>query len=340
MRTPFSYYTFILLFLLSGAELFAQLKVLPDEANNVYQAGENMNFIVNPISSGTLEYRIFYDKRSTPITTGTFNVSSGQEASIPFTLNEPGFVFCEVTQFGQTDQTTAIFSPYEIQQEEAEPDDFDDFWADLKADLADVPIDANLEYLSGDQYTTTYRINLAQIDNRRVYGYINIPTGPGPFPAIVSFPSFGNVPNLVSPDGLLAERGGAISMKISIHNVPPDQTDPNGYEPDIYDDPDQMYLRWAVLAGVRAIDYIFTRPDFDGENMGVTGVSQGGALSTMVAGIDSRVDLLAIAHPSHAEHAGLYYDKGSSFPFYIHKSRGENGTTAHELAQQHVITML
>ena len=52
----------------------------------------------------------------------------------------------------------------------------------------------------------------------------------------------------------------------------------------------------------------------------------------MVAGIDDRVKLLAIAHPSHTEHAGLHYDKASGFPFYVHKSRGEHGTAAHELA--------
>ena len=191
---------FSLLLCLFSIDLKAQLEVLPDEENNTYQAGENMNFVVNPLGSGTLEYSIYYDEESNPITTGTLNVSSGQDAYIPFTLNDPGFVFCKVTQFGQSDQTTAIFSPYEIQQEESEPSNFDAFWNDLKNDLASVAIDPQLEFLTGDQYKTIYRINLAQIDNRRVYGYISIPTGPGPFPAIVSFPSFGSVANLVTGD--------------------------------------------------------------------------------------------------------------------------------------------
>lgn len=298
--------------------LCAQIQVRNSDANGYYEAGEQMNFIVQPAASGMVNYKIYYDNRTDPVEEGSIFANQGQDNNIPFTLNEPGVVFCEVEQFFQKDRVTAAFSPYEIQQTEPEPADFDAFWNARKAELAAVPIDPNLQLINETQYATTYQISLAQIDNRRVYGYISVPKGAGPFPAIIEFPAFGSVP--IGPNDIVAERAGAIYMNIVIHNAPANQVDPNAYQPDVITDPNQFYFRWAILAGVRCIDYLATRPDWDGVNMALTGDSQGGALSTMVAGLDNRVNLISIAHGAYAEHAGNAYGKASGFPFYLRQA--------------------
>src|SRR4051812_21830096 len=41
--------------------------------------------------------------------------------------------------------------------------------------------------------------------------------------------------------------------------------------------------------GIRAIDYLLTRPDVDGERIGVTGISGGGAATVWIAAADERV---------------------------------------------------
>ena len=84
------------------------------------------------------------------------------------------------------------------------------------------------------------------------------------------------------------------------------------------------------MGGVRAIDYIFSRPDFDGQNLGVTGVSQGAGLSTIVAGIDNRVTFLMHSNPILAQNTGLKYGRATGFPNYIQRSRNEVGTAVHE----------
>ena len=320
------------LLFLSLGKISAQITVTADESDAFYEAGETMNFEVSANYNASATYEIFYDQFTTPLASGSLNISSGQTSYIPFTLNEPGVVFCVVTQGGTKTKAVAAFSPYEIEQLEAEPADFDAFWDQKKAELAAVPMDPNLTYYAGNSYTTTYKIDLAQIDGRRVYGYISIPSGAGPFPAILELPAYGSGANTVSPGDFIAERGGAISMKISIHNGPLNQGDPNAYEPNEIDDADNIYIRYGVLAALRSIDYIFTRSDFDGESMGVVGVSQGGALSMMVAGIDERIKLLSYAHPAYCEHAGLPNDKASGFPFYVKSSQDTDGSTAHELA--------
>ena len=306
------------------------LNIVADRANARYDAGENMNFLVTANYNGTANYTIKYDNDSPIIESGTINVSPNSQTNIPFVLNEPGSVFCTVSQGNGFGIAGVVFSPLDIQPLESEPTDFDAFWNARKAELAAVPINPQVSFYSDHAYATTHQFNLGNIDGRKVYGYITIPDGAGPFPAIITMPSFGNDANLVQPEVTVAERGGVISVALSILNVPPNQVDPAGYTPDIINDPEGIFYKYAMLAGFRAIDYLFTRPDFDGENVGVVGVSQGGGLAILLAGLDDRVKLLACSNPSHGEHTGLKYDKASAFPYYIKQSRQLVGTPTHE----------
>ena len=84
------------------------------------------------------------------------------------------------------------------------------------------------------------------------------------------------------------------------------------------------------MAGVRCIDYIFSRPEFDGENIIVTGVSQGSGLSNLVARIDDRVNFLIMSNPILGQNLGLQNNRAGGFPNYINQSIEGVGTVAHE----------
>ncbi len=322
----------LLMGLLFQSVATAQLTVTADKPTAQYEAGEQMNFTVTSSSSGTVNYVIKYDNDSPEIESGSINVSANSQTNIPFVLNEPGAVFCTVSQGFNGAVAGAAFSPFDIQPLEAEPADLDAFWNARKAELAAVPIDPTLTFHESHPYGTTYKLKLSNIDGRNVYGYISVPTGSGPFPAIVTMPPAGNDANLVKPGYMIAERAGAISVTLSIHNVNPEVADPNGYQPNDISDPNGIYYRYALLGAVRTIDYLFTRPDFDGENIGVVGVSQGGGLALILAGLDQRVKMVACSNPSHGQHAGLKYGKASPYPFYVRSSRAEVGTAQHEAA--------
>ena len=320
--------TILLLFLSSLA--FAQLNVVSDRADSYYEIGETVNFNITSNVTGTVNYTLKYDNFTTPISTGSLNINAGQTLTVQHQSSETGVVLCTVTQFGNSAIASAAFAPFDIAAFEDEPSDFDAFWNAQKNALAGIPIDPQVTFHSNTTYSTTYRVNLANIDNRRVYGYLTVPNGQGPFAAFVHFPPYGDVANMALPDKELAERGNVLAFSIGIHNVEPDGIDPNAYEPNDISDKNGLYYKTAFMAGVRAIDYIFSRSDFDGVNLGVTGVSQGAGLSTIISGLDSRVKYLIMSNPILGQATGLQYNRAGGFPNFISQSRQEVGTAAHE----------
>ncbi len=51
--------------------------------------------------------------------------------------------------------------------------------------------------------------------------------------------------------------------------------------------------RWEVWDGIRAVDYLLTRPDVDGERISITGTSGGGTQTALIAALDPRIKVAA-----------------------------------------------
>ncbi|MEN0051262.1 MAG: acetylxylan esterase, partial [Bacteroidota bacterium] len=288
------------------------------QADHTFEVNEQMSFNIKALRSGQATFSIHHNAITLPLEEGSLQLREGVTYKINFTLDYPGTVWFELKMDGASAITSATFAPFEIEPQEAEAEDFDAFWEEQKAQLAQIPIDAQVYIYQQNEYSTSYRVSLGMIDNRRVYGYISVPKGNEKYPAVLSLPSFGAAPNLVKPLPEIAERVGAISMSISIHNTPPDETVDRPYQPDNPAIREENYFRYAILASLRAIDYLESRADFSGK-LAVTGVSQGGGLGIMVAGLDERVDLLVFSNPTHTEHQGLRYGIASGFPYYLEK---------------------
>jgi pimeloyl-ACP methyl ester carboxylesterase len=50
--------------------------------------------------------------------------------------------------------------------------------------------------------------------------------------------------------------------------------------------------RWEVWDGIRAVDYLLTRPDVDGERISITGTSGGGTQTALIAALDHRIKVI------------------------------------------------
>ncbi len=310
----------------------AQVTVSTDRPSANYSVGETIIFKVHSTITGPLDYEIRYSDRSKVLEKGKIDVIAGQDAEILISVENPCFIICKVNIFGNEAIAGASIDPFDLSPLEPEPVDFDAFWEGMKAQLAQIPIDPQLTFIFQTPASKTYRINLANIDNRRVYGYISIPTTAGPFAAVLQVPAYGSFPGNAIPIQYVAENLGMIAMSISIHNTEPDVQDPNAYQPDNPSVKEENYYRYALMAAVRSIDYIYSRPDFDGNQLAVFGISQGGGLAISTAGLDSRVKLLVDLVPALCRHDGLRYARPSGHPHYIAMSRLNLGTPEDEYA--------
>lgn len=304
--------------LIACTTLHAQLDLRTDRIDQMYEVGEEMNFVLTNPTDTTISYDIIFGTRNTPIESGKVNLTAGHPTRIPFTLHEPGIAMLATRDPSPINvrYVAASFSPFDIGIFEECPADFDSFWEAQKSELGAIPIDAVLTPLDTTPQYINYRINLASVDNRRVYGYITVPTKAGPYPAILTLPPAGDNPSIANPEPTFSQNYDAISMSISIHNVEPDELDPNSGFPNNPAVREEYYYRTSILAAVRSLDYIFSRPDFDGQTMVVTGNSQGGGLTLALAGIDQRVSLISVANPAFCEHAAFKYSRASGFPYF------------------------
>lgn len=325
-------YTLILFICTGIYQLHAQIMIKADRTNAQYEVGELMHFEIEATEAGELTYGLRYDNRAKDFVSGTISLNAGEQFKIPYTATEPCFILCRVELNGQEEYASAAFAPFDILPFEEEPSDLDSFWNAAKMELAMVEMDPQLDFHEESSYSTTYKINLGNIANRRVYGYITVPKGEGPYPAVLIIPSFGDAPNHVKPKRYIAELGGAIAVSISIHDIEPDQYDPDSYQPNDSADPNTIYYKFALMGAVRSIDYIFSRDDFNGVDLAVIGSSQGGGLSLLTAGIDDRVSLLINNIAALSQHSGLKYGRASGHPFYIFNSRITEDDMAHEKA--------
>ena len=318
MKKVLFLYGYIGLLLSSAIPSFARLSLTPNKDNACYHINEKVLFSVTG-ASDQIDYIIYQDKFTTSLSGGKLARQAGK-IEISFQFPYPGIFFCKVISNGEEAIAAVLVEPEHITPYEPEPSDFDTFWNTSKAELAAIPIDPKLSYHTEDSYSITYRVNLAHVNNRRVYGYISIPKATGKFAAVLTLPSFGTAPNIVPTEHNIVRDAGVIAMTISIHNTEPDQQDRNAYKPNNIQNPRENYYWQAILAGIRAIDYIFSRSDFNGQ-LGVAGVSQGAGLTVLTAGLDERIDFIAISGTTHCEHQGLSYQKPSGFPYYLYTSR-------------------
>lgn len=330
----------ILLFLLKSLFLVAQpseklvkILVAPDHPDWVYRVGEKAGFQVTvlknsePIPQVKIKYEVGPEmmapvlKDSAILKNGQINIAGG-------TMKEAGFLRCkvvaEVDGVKYEGLATAAYAPEQIRPTTELPVDFMDFWEKAKTEAAKVPLDTKL-ILMPERCTEKVNVYQVSIQNysmgTRLYGILCLPKKAGKYPALLEVPGAGVRPYY--GDVGMAEKG-IITFQIGIHGIPVTM------EPEIYndmgrsvvsgywtynlDDRDHYYYKRVYLGCIRAIDFLYTLPEFDGSSLAVTGGSQGGALSIVTAGLDSRVKYLASFYPALCDLTGPLFGRAGGWP--------------------------
>ena len=313
-----------------------QVRVKPDHRDWTYLPGEVPRFTISvvadnePIDNAEVTYQVGPEMMPAPSHTAQVPLE-GLVVEGP-TMKEPGFEKCVVTAKvnGWTYRAlgTAGFSPEKIVPYKDEAPDFDAFWQAGKEALAKVPLEAKAT-LQPDACTDSvnvYHVSIRTIGEgwkgpARLYGMLAVPKKPGRYPAILQVPGAGVRPYLA--DTTLSSLG-AVVLTIGIHGIPVNQPEEmynnlqagalNKYWFYNLDDPETYYFRRVVLGCLRANDYLASRPEWDGKNLLVMGMSQGGFLSIATAALDSRVTGLEATHPAMCDLLGELHGRAAGWP--------------------------
>ena len=309
--------------------------VRPNHRNPFYRCGELAKFSAKamkdmvPLKNGVVEF-IFTNDGLTEISRKTVSLAQG-EPVVAVTMKNPGFIRCHAilklngTKLAE-DITSAGFDVNKITPGCSEPVDFDKFWADGIKRLDRIPVDAKVIPANdlSTQKLAVYRVSFANINNTRIYGFLSIPKNiVKPVPAVVIIPGAGIGVN--NPIPYFSDR--VISMFLNVHpyEAVPDSNELKKISAAAYQDPEYCYIginnpetfffRRVFLGFNRAINWLSQHPDFDKKNMGITGTSQGGGSSLVMAGLNQNINYVVVNIPGLCDLGGKVKGRMPGWPY-------------------------
>ena len=159
----------------------------------------------------------------------------------------------------------------------AKPDDFDGFWQDTLAELAAVPPAPEVEAmpLRSTDFADAHGVRLTSIGPYRIYAYLSIPRGDGPFPVRYHLPRYGSVTDLVPQGASNGQRRQHITFAICVRGQrladQPYAAAFPGMLTDGIADPAGYVYRGIIADCVRGAEYLAGRPDVDTSRIAAVG---------------------------------------------------------------------
>jgi cephalosporin-C deacetylase-like acetyl esterase len=317
--------------------------IAPDHKDWTYKLNEKATFSVQVLKYGNLVENITVDYEMGPETLPDVKkegvVLKNGKAEFTGTMKTPGFyrirMWAVVDGRRYEGLATAGFEPDKIQPTVKDAADFDAFWTNAIAEARKQSLDPKITLLP-ERCTSdvnVYHISFQnEVPGSRIYGMLAVPKKPGKYPAILKVPGAGVRP--YAGDIRLAALG-FITLEIGIHGIPVN-LDPQvyfdlgagalaGYNSVKMNDRNTHYYKRVYLGCVRAGDFIFSLPEFNGKDYAVTGGSQGGALTIVTSALDSRIKYAAALYPALCDHTGYLNNRAGGWPHYFKNAQPKPG---------------
>lgn len=328
-----------LLFLPLLAEAAPSLEISTDREDALYEENEEVTFTIRAkdgdrnINSGEISWNLSMDGFGT-VGSGQQSIEGGKAVLAKGSLDRPGFLLLTATFTGSDKAKTTAYggagvSPLKIPLSMPVPDDFDSFWSDQKAKLAKVPMSFTAELQAtgeADQALEAFDVKIpCENDGPPVSGYFAKPKSAAPksLPAVLWVHGAG-VRSSSLPSALKGAREGYLSMDINAHGIPNGKPkefysglssgELKTYRHDGRESRDTIYFRGMLVRLIRAIDFLTSRPEWDGKVMAVIGHSQGGLQALAAGGLDERVTFIGSGVPAGCDHSGMMVDRISGWP--------------------------
>lgn len=303
-----------------------------DNPQAVYKCGETAKIAVK-LDPGDMELPpdakiefCRYDASGLSRATMPVSVANGK-FSEEIKSENPAFVKVSAKLVGAPEECSAwavcAFDPERIDINQAPPPaDFMEFWKKEITKAMEIPMDVKLEREERlcDALADDYKISFANVDGTRMYGYISIPKGKGPFPACLTIPGAGPGNTAIPAE---YPRGKVIAMTLNVHahEVEPataqaryDELNKAGiYTHKGIENPETFYFHRTILGLCRGVKYLTELPDWDHKHLLVWGSSQGGAMTLATTALNS--DVVTAAAVNVPAMCGLHAcNNGASAP--------------------------
>ena len=311
----------------------ASLVVSPDRAGGVYRAGETVKWTVNwtdenEVAPVEVNY-VFKLGGGTEVDSGTVVLVDGV-AVLESVIEQPNTMLLEVSWEveGETlmERGGAVASPGEIVAAEEAPADFDDWWASKIAELAEVPMKVSERALNlGVEGVDYAQVTMDHFRGSRIHGQVARPSEGAKFPALLRV-QWAGVYGLQTEWVTDRAKAGWLALNILPHDLPIDREESfykeQGAGPlkDYFvqgnEDRETAYFLRMYLSCYRAVEYLKSRPDWDGRTIVVTGTSQGGQQAFVTAGLHPDVTAAMALVPAGADFNGTKVGRSVGFPFW------------------------
>jgi cephalosporin-C deacetylase-like acetyl esterase len=243
----------------------------------------------------------------------------------------------------------AMYDPDKIRALDSRPPDFDAYWASCRAKLDRVPLEPKLieidvpKALQGK--VKCYSVVVKCLGRTPVTGYLAVPVAAKPksLPACVDYLSmvWSDASRRVAME---TASKGVLALYVSWHGLPTGKTNEE-YE--------KIARTWYVEGGragdtdrdawfwhdmyfrvMRALDFIKSRPEWDGKTLVARGGSLGGIQTIAAAALDPKVTVAVVSVPGACEYDG--YKQGRDAGIFY---RGKEGIARIEADPRRAATL-
>lgn len=317
-----------------------QLVFTPDHASGVYEVGQTVGWTVTPgPTPPTYAYRWTIRRNNASVLKeGKLDLSSGK-AVIEIVADQPEMIYVAVEAYaepasapaadvahfegGNTGRNTGLYAvgaavaPGKIGLSTPRPADFDAFWEGKLAAQARIPINAALTPVGTEVPGVTLQMFRLDALGSQAHGYVARPAAEGRYPAVIQL-QYAGVYALNA--GAVAKRAaeGWLVLDVDSHDKLPSEpagTVPRNYREVGNTDRDSSYFLNMYLRDSRVLDYLLTRPDWDGRTVVLMGGSMGGQQSLALAGLrPDRISAVLVCVPAGADANGDRHGRKAGYP--------------------------
>lgn len=317
-----------------SAAIPQQLTFAPYRASGIYEVGDTVGWVVTPGPSPPTDAYRWTIRRNNAVVLGrgTLDLTDGRD-TIEVVADQPGMIYVAVEAVtapggaapvgGNTGRNTGVYAvgaavaPDKIGLSVPRPADFDAFWEARLAAQARVPIDPVLTPVATDVPDVELHMFALAALGSTAHGYLARPARTGRFPALIQL-QFAGVYALNPAAAARRAAEGWLMINVDAHDKRP--SDPSGGVPRTYQaigntDRDRSYFLGMYLRDSRVLDYLLTRPDWDGRTIVLTGGSMGGQQSLALAGLrPDRISAVVVCVPAGADTNADLHGRKAGYP--------------------------